>query len=86
MRWRIDRPYRIGDRIDLPALETWGNVVDIGLRSTRVLTLNHRMVMLPYTRGRLRLDGIQESHDGQNLGLKPIVNENLHLDSGKEDL
>jgi small conductance mechanosensitive channel len=47
MRWRIDRPYRIGDRIDLSALETWGNVVDISLCFTRVLTLNHRMVILP---------------------------------------
>lgn len=43
----LDRPYRIGDRIDLPVLKTWGNVVDIGVRSTRVLTLNNRMVILP---------------------------------------
>lgn len=43
----LDRPYRIGDRIDLPGLNTWGNVVDIGVRSTRVLALNNRLVFLP---------------------------------------
>jgi len=43
----IDRPYRIGDRIDLPGLNSWGDVVDIGMRSTRILTLNNRMVIVP---------------------------------------
>jgi len=43
----IDRPYRIGDRIDLPGLNSWGDVVDIGMRSTKVLTLDNRMVIVP---------------------------------------
>jgi MscS family membrane protein len=43
----IDQPYRIGDRIDLPALDSWGDVVDIGMRSTRILTLDNRMVVVP---------------------------------------
>jgi small-conductance mechanosensitive channel len=43
----IDRPYRIGDRIDLPSIESWGNVVDIGMRSTKILTLNNRMMIVP---------------------------------------
>jgi small-conductance mechanosensitive channel len=43
----VDRPYRIGDRIDLPGLNSWGDVVDIGMRSTRILTLNNRMVIVP---------------------------------------
>jgi small-conductance mechanosensitive channel len=43
----IDRPYRIGDRINLPGIETWGNVVDIGMRSTKILTLNNRMMIVP---------------------------------------
>ena len=43
----IDRPYRIGDRIDLPSIDSWGDVVDIGMRSTRILTLNNRMVIVP---------------------------------------
>ncbi len=43
----IDRPFRIGDRIGIQDLETWGDVVDIGLRSTRVRTRNNRMVIVP---------------------------------------
>jgi small-conductance mechanosensitive channel len=43
----MDRPYRIGDRIDLPAIDSWGDVVDIGMRSTRILTLNNRLVIVP---------------------------------------
>lgn len=43
----IDRPYRIGDRIELMDLNTWGDVVDIGLRSTRIRTRDNRMVVVP---------------------------------------
>ncbi len=43
----IDRPYRIGDRIDLPDIDSWGDVVKIGMRSTQVLTKNNRMVIIP---------------------------------------
>ncbi len=43
----VDRPFRIGDRIELLDLDTWGDVVDIGLRSTRILTRDNRMVILP---------------------------------------
>jgi small-conductance mechanosensitive channel len=43
----VDRPYRVGDRIDLAGLNSWGDVVDIGMRSTKVLTLNNRMVIVP---------------------------------------
>ena len=43
----IDRPYRIGDRIELLDLNTWGDVVDIGLRSTRIKTRDNRMVVVP---------------------------------------
>lgn len=43
----IDRPYRIGDRIEIQDLNTWGDVVDIGLRSTRIRTRDNRMVVIP---------------------------------------
>ena len=43
----IDSPYRIGDRIELMDLDTWGDVVDIGLRSTRIRTRDNRMVIVP---------------------------------------
>ncbi len=43
----IDRPYRIGDRIEIQDLDTWGDVEDIGLRSTRIRTRDNRMVIIP---------------------------------------
>ena len=43
----MDRPFRIGDRIELLDLDTWGDVVDIGLRSTRIKTRDNRMVVVP---------------------------------------
>ncbi|MGF1503828.1 MAG: mechanosensitive ion channel family protein, partial [Anaerolineae bacterium] len=43
----LDQPYRIGDRIEIQDLETVGDVQDIGLRSSRVLTLDNRMVIVP---------------------------------------
>jgi len=43
----VDRPFRIGDRIEILDLDTWGDVVDIGLRSTRILTRDNRMVVVP---------------------------------------
>jgi small-conductance mechanosensitive channel len=43
----IDRPYRIGDRIEILELSTWGDVTDIGLRSTRIRTRDNRMAIVP---------------------------------------
>ncbi len=43
----IDRPFRIGDRIEILELDTWGDVVDIGLRSARVRTQDNRLVIIP---------------------------------------
>lgn len=43
----FDRPFRIGDRIEVQDLDTWGDVVDIGLRSTRIRTRDNRMVIIP---------------------------------------
>jgi MscS family membrane protein len=43
----IDRPYRIGDRLELPSIDSWGDVIDIGMRSTRVVTVDNRMVVVP---------------------------------------
>jgi small-conductance mechanosensitive channel len=43
----IDRPFGIGDRIELLDLDTWGDVTAVGLRSTRILTRDNRMVSVP---------------------------------------
>jgi MscS family membrane protein len=45
----LDQPFRTGDRIEIQELNTWGDVVAIGLRSTRIRTLDNRMVIVPNT-------------------------------------
>jgi len=42
----IDRPFRIGDRIQLASGKT-GDVVDIGLRSTRIKTVDNTLLIIP---------------------------------------
>ena len=46
----IDRTYRIGDRVELPGIDFWGDVVEIGMRSTHILAKNNRMVIIPNSR------------------------------------
>jgi small-conductance mechanosensitive channel len=43
----LDQPYRIGDRVGLEGLDTWGNVAEIGSRYTKILTIDNRMVIMP---------------------------------------
>jgi small-conductance mechanosensitive channel len=43
----VDRPFRIGDRLELPSIDSWGDVVEIGMRSTKILSMENRMVVLP---------------------------------------
>ena len=43
----VDQPFRVGDRIEIQKLGTWGDVVDIGLRSTRIRTSDNRLVIIP---------------------------------------
>jgi len=42
----IDRPFRIGDRIQL-ASGQWGDVADIGLRSTKIMTADNTLLIIP---------------------------------------
>ena len=43
----LDQPYREGDRIRIQDMDTWGDVVEIGTRSTRIRTIDNRMVVVP---------------------------------------
>ena len=43
----VDQPFRIGDRIEIQEEGTWGDVVDIGLRTTRIRTRDNRLVIVP---------------------------------------
>ena len=41
------QPFKVGDRIDVPAVDTWGDVVEIGMRATKVITRDNRLVIIP---------------------------------------
>ncbi len=43
----VDQPFKVGDRVEIQDIGTWGDVVDIGLRSTRIRTRDNRMVSVP---------------------------------------
>lgn len=47
----IDRPFEVGDRIEIwnaPAgTSKWGDVIDIGLRATRIRTTDHLIIVIP---------------------------------------
>jgi small-conductance mechanosensitive channel len=42
----IDRPFRIGDRVQLTSGQ-WGDVTDIGLRSTKIKTVDNTLLIIP---------------------------------------
>lgn len=44
-----DRPYKVGDRVRIEGIET-GDVVEIGLRSTRLRTTDNRFIIVPNAR------------------------------------
>ena len=46
----VDQPFRIGDAILLRRPDTWGIVVQIGARTTRILTMDNREVIVPNSR------------------------------------
>ena len=43
----IDQPYRVGDAILIKELDTWGDVLEIGNRTTRIKTGDNREVIVP---------------------------------------
>ncbi|MFC1997095.1 mechanosensitive ion channel family protein [Chloroflexota bacterium] len=43
----VSHPFRVGDRIEIKQVGTWGDVTDIGLRTTSIRTLDNRMVIVP---------------------------------------
>jgi MscS family membrane protein len=42
----LDRPYRVGDRVRIEGIDA-GDVMEIGLRSTRLKTVDNRIIIVP---------------------------------------
>jgi MscS family membrane protein len=43
----FDEPFRVGDRIEIIGMQLWGDVVAIGTRTTRILTRDNRLIVVP---------------------------------------
>ncbi len=43
----VSQPFKVGDRIDVASLGSWGECVEIGIRSTNVLMRDNRLVIVP---------------------------------------
>jgi MscS family membrane protein len=43
----FDAPFKVGDRIHVPAVDTWADVVNIGISSCKVVTRDNRLVVIP---------------------------------------
>ncbi|MFZ2498348.1 MAG: mechanosensitive ion channel family protein [Methanosarcina sp.] len=43
----INCPFRIGYRIRIEKLDTWGDVIEIGWRSTRILMRENHLIVIP---------------------------------------
>jgi MscS family membrane protein len=43
----LDQPFRIGDRIEIDRINTWGDVMEIGIRTTKIRTRDNRLVIVP---------------------------------------
>lgn len=43
----VSQPFKVGDRIDVSSLGSWGEVTEIGMRSTTVVMRDNRMVIVP---------------------------------------
>lgn len=42
-----DRPFRVGDAIEIEKISDWGDVIKIGLRTTQIHTADNRVVIIP---------------------------------------
>jgi small-conductance mechanosensitive channel len=43
----VDRPFQVGDDIMIKELDTWGKVLEIGIRSTRMYIYDNREIIVP---------------------------------------
>jgi small-conductance mechanosensitive channel len=43
----VDRPFNLGERIYISDIDAWADVIEIGIRTTKVVTRDNRLVILP---------------------------------------
>ncbi|MEI8320423.1 MAG: mechanosensitive ion channel domain-containing protein [Alphaproteobacteria bacterium] len=72
----IDKPFQVGDRITFQ--EHYGEIIRIGLRSVKLLTLDESIVTIPNQR--FISDTVSSSSAGE-LGMMTTVDVNVSLDA-----
>lgn len=69
----VDRPFKVGDRVELWSVPkeygTWGDVVEIGLRATKVRTPDNLVVIVPNNEI-MRRDIINYTASGEDIRLR----------------
>lgn len=69
----LDRPFKIGDRVELWTVPkeygTWGDVVEIGLRATKIRTPDNLIVIVPNNEI-MRRDIINYTASGEDIRLR----------------
>ena len=69
----LDRPFQVGDRIELWSTPnetgTWGDVIDVGLRATKIRNPDNLVVVVPNNEI-MRRDIVNYTMSGQNIRLR----------------
>lgn len=77
----FDQPYRIGDRIEISELNTWGDVVEVGARTTRIQTRDNRVVIVPNSKiGKSQIVNYSYPDPHYRLQVDILVNDKSDLE------
>ncbi|WP_320819690.1 mechanosensitive ion channel family protein [Thalassolituus sp.] len=72
----FDRPFRVGDRVSFG--DTYGEIVSIGLRTVRLVTLDDNLVTIPNSRF---ITDVVSSGNAGELDMMVVTDFNLALDA-----
>ena len=82
----LDRPFKVGDRVELwmapKEYGTWGDVVEIGLRATKIRTPDNLIVIVPNNEI-MRRDIINYTASGNHIRLRIPIGIAYDADTGK---
>ena len=82
----LDRPFHVGDRIEVWAAPTntatWGDVVEIGLRATKIRTTDNLIIVIPNNEI-MRRDIVNYTASGSHIRLRIPVSIAYNADAEK---
>jgi len=81
----LDRPYRVGDRIEINELNTWGDVIEIGTRTTRIKTRDNRVVIVPNSKiGKSQIVNYSYPDPHYRLQVEYLVSDGTDLEEMRQ--